>query len=406
MFSSTKIHPMSFIKAISNALELSSSGISKHHHRTAIIAWHIGKYLNISQDELEILIYSSLIHDIGAASNWEEKHYIATMDYDNRIFNHAEVGYNILKESHQLSILSEPIRYHHDRYNGGNPSGLKGEEIPLISRILHIADRIEVQINKNFHILKQRSNIISNIENNNIFDPNLVQSVKDLSKTDYFWLDIVNSQYEKRFFNDLNFLGKSLLFDIDDMIIIAEIFSKVVDATSHFTAEHSKNVAKVAKFLAKKRGFSDDETKQFYLAGLLHDLGKLAVPNEILNKTDRLTKDELDIIKQHPYYSHRILEQVDGFEKIASWVGTHHETLDGEGYPYRLKAEKIDLGSRVIAVADVFTALIEDRPYKGGMTIDEAFHIIDDMVCKSKLDSGIVMDIKDDAKTFFSLITR
>jgi HD-GYP domain-containing protein (c-di-GMP phosphodiesterase class II) len=120
------------------------------------------------------------------------------------------------------------------------------------------------------------------------------------------------------------------------MIIVAEIFSKIIDATSHYAASHSQNVAKVAKVLSKKRGFCENEEKEFYLAGLLHDLGKLVVPNEILNKQGTLTKEEFDIVKQHPYYSHRILEQVDGFDKIALWVGSHHETLDVNGYPYQL----------------------------------------------------------------------
>ena len=403
MNSSLKIHPISFINAMSNALELSAVGISKHHHRTAIIARYIRSKLNMSQGELQILIYSSLLHDIGAAANWDEKHFIAHAENDERIFKHAEEGYNILRESQQLGMLAEPIRHHHDRFNGKNPTGIKGHDIPLMSRIIHIADRIEVQIDKEIHIFQQRSRIISNIENCDFYDPDLVSVFKELSETEYFWLDIVNPEYEKNFLNDLIFFGK-LLFDIDDLIIIAEMFSKIIDATSHYTASHSQSVAKVAKFLSKQRGFSENETKEFYLAGLLHDLGKLAIPNEILNKPGSLTKDEFDIITQHPYYSHRILEQIEGFEKIASWVGAHHETLDGSGYPYKLKSEKIELGSRIISVADVFTALIEERPYRVGLTVKETFSIIDDMVQNMKLDPNIVKDIKEDSKLVIQLI--
>lgn len=398
-----KINPISFINAISNALELSAVGISKHHHRTAIIAQYIGKYLIISQNELQVLIYSALLHDIGAAADWDEKHFITHEENDIRIFNHAEEGYNILKESPQLGLLAIPIRYHHDRFNGKNPSGLNGKDIPLISRIIHIADRIEVQIDKECHIFNQCNDIISNIENCDFYDQDLVKVVKELSKTQYFWLDIVNPEYEKNFLNNLCFFGK-LLFDIDDMTIIAEMFSKIIDATSHYTASHSRNVANVAKFLAEKRGFCENEVKEFYLAGLLHDLGKLAIPNEILNKPGKLTREEFNIIKQHPYYSHRILEQVDGFENIAQWVGAHHETLDGKGYPYKQKPENIKLGSRILSVADVFSALIEDRPYRKGMPVSEAIDIMDCMVQDLKLDINIVDDVKKYSDIIIKLI--
>lgn len=130
-------------KALSSALELSVTGISEHHHRTAMIARNIGSELGISQNQMEILIYASLLHDIGAASNWHEKHFIVHNDDDMVVFNHAEAGYHILEGSSQLGILAESIRYHHDRYCGGNPSGFVGTEIPLLSRIIHVADRIE-----------------------------------------------------------------------------------------------------------------------------------------------------------------------------------------------------------------------------------------------------------------------
>lgn len=378
--------------------------ISRHHRRTAIIAKHIGEFLKLKQDELEILIYSALLHDIGAASNWNEKHFIAYCE-DDLIFNHAEKGYLILKDSYPLGILAEPIRYHHDRYYGGNPSGLKGEDIPLISRIIHISDRIEVLINNDVHILFQRCNIIQVIKESNYFDPKLVQVFNELSKFEYFWLDIVNPIYQNHFLDDISFFGK-LLFDIDDLIDMAEIFAKVVDETSHYTAEHSKNVAKISKFLAEKRGFSNLECKQFYLAGLLHDLGKLAIPSEILNKPYSLTKEEFDLIRQHPYYSHSILEHVEGFEKIAVWAGTHHETLDEKGYPYKLKGSDIDLGSHIIAVADVFSSLIEDRPYRKGMSLIEAFDIIEDMVKNLKLDVNVVKEAKKNQNAIFKLIKK
>lgn len=389
MLNRLKIHPVSFIKAMSKALELSATGISKHHRRTAIIARYIGNGLGLEQIQLQILIYASLLHDIGAASNWDEKHFIVHTDTTDLVFNHAEKGYDILKNSTRLAVLAEPIRFHHDRFCGGNPSGFIGKQIPLLSRIIHLADRIEVAIDDSQHIFEQKASIIADLESNPFFDPDLIAVVKELSQIDAFWLDIVNLDYVNNFINTLNFFEK-LIFDLNDMISIAEIFAKVVDETSPFTAAHSKNVAIVAQELAKIIGFSKYETEQFYLAGLLHDIGKLAVPNAILGKQDKLTAAECQLIKQHPYYSYRIMEEVDGFQKIAVWIGTHHEKLDGSGYPFNFKAEQISFGSRILAVADIYCGLIESRAYKESMSVDTALSILAKMVTEQKLDANVV----------------
>jgi len=390
---------------MSTALELSSKGISNHHLETAIISNSIAQQLQLSQNTLQTLLYAALLHDIGAASNWTEKHLIMHNDQQASIFNHAEAGYKILKDSRHLSVLSIPIRHHHDRFTGGNPSGLRGQDIPLLSRIIHLADRIDVLIDKNDHIFNQRDKILDYTGNSDMFDPELIQVVKYLSKKESFWLDIVNSSYQNEFLNSLDFLGK-LMFDNDDLIQIAEIFSKIVDETSPFTASHSKNVAIVSSSLARMYGYNDEEIKLFYLSGLLHDLGKLAVPNEILTKPGKLTKKEFDLVKQHSYYSFRILKQIEGFDIIATWVSQHHESLDGEGYPFGLKMDKISLGARIITVADVFCALIEDRPYRNGLSVAQTLEIMTNMALKNKLDTKLVNHISLNANMMINLITK
>lgn len=399
------IHPVDLINALSSALELSVTGISEHHHRTAIIARNIGIELEIPQTQLEVLIYASLLHDIGAASNWNEKHFIAHNDDDRLVFHHPEAGYNILKESSQLRILAEPIRYHHDRYCGGNPSGLAGKEIPLLSRIIHVADRIEVQIDNSKHIFSQRNDIISSLESNPYFDPDIVGAVKNAGKKECFWLDIVNKDGFYDLLKKMGFFG-TLTFYFNDIIAIAKIFAKIIDSTSPYTAVHSQNVANVSRRIALSTGFSEIEAEKIYLAGLLHDIGKLAVPNEILTKSGTLNKDEFDIVKQHPYYSYTILQQVEGFEEIAVWAGSHHETLDGNGYPFGLKAPEINLGSRIIAAADIYCALLEDRPYRKGMTHDQIIDIMNDMVENSKLDAKIVNNITNGIEVTCELVKK
>ena len=117
------------------------------------------------------------------------------------------------------------------------------------------------------------------------------------------------------------------------------------------------------------------------------------MPNEILNKPGKLTTEEREIVKQHPYYSQRILERVEGFGRIANWIGTHHETLDGDGYPFQLQEREIELCSRILAVADIFSALVEDRPYRTGMNPPDALSVLQDMVAQHKIDARLVEDV-------------
>ena len=191
---------------------------------------------------------------------------------------------------------------------------------------------------------------------------------------------------------------------MDDVIAIANIFATIIDRTSKFTATHSRNVAQMAVFLAKQQAFSHDDLKIMEISGLLHDLGKLAVPNNILEKPAALTTEEFSIIKQHTYYTYRILQQIDGFDTIAQWAAYHHETLDGKGYPFRLKESEISVGSRIVAVADVFVALTENRPYRNKMEVNKVENIIMDMVKQKKLDNDIVSLLFDNRQDAFALM--
>ena len=127
-----------------------------------------------------------------------------------------------------------------------------------------------------------------------------------------------------------------------------------------------------------------------YIAGLLHDIGKLAVPVDILEKAGPLSDKERDEIKQHAEIGMRLLETIPGFRCVCDWGGMHHERLDGNGYPHGLGAEDLTLPMRVMAVADVFTALTESRPYRDGMELASVLACMRDMAAKNQLDQGLV----------------
>lgn len=135
------------------------------------------------------------------------------------------------------------------------------------------------------------------------------------------------------------------------------------------------------------------------IAGYLHDLGKLAISNKILDKPGRLSEDEFNIIRSHTYYTYHLLEPIAAFQTINQWASYHHEKLDGTGYPFHIEGENIPLGSRVMAVADVFTAITEDRPYRKHMEDDSAKEILKNMVDSGSLDGKVVEILMENFET-------
>lgn len=386
------IHPINLIKALSMALELAVTGVESHHWRVAVICDRLADELGVEMEDWYSIVYAALVHDIGAASDSLERERLRHVRRDDgpAIFRHAEEGYQLLRGSSRLGSLAAVIRYHHDRWDGKNPSGLKGEAIPLPARIIHLADQVTLRLQPKTMIFGQVDKLMHYIEEQSgyEFDPAVVEAFKRCAEKESFWLDTVNEGYRDIFFQRLDSYGVRP-YSEDEVLDLADIFATIINRMSRFTASHSHSVASVAAYLAGLHGFSDSEVKMMQLAGLLHDLGKLAVPNAILEKPGRLTRQELQIVRQHSYYTYRILEQIDGFEQLAQWAGLHHECLDGSGYPFHLKAEAIPLGSRIVAVADVFVALTEERPYSGAFSRERAETIMLKMTAENKLDAGV-----------------
>jgi HD-GYP domain-containing protein (c-di-GMP phosphodiesterase class II) len=144
--------------------------------------------------------------------------------------------------------------------------------------------------------------------------------------------------------------------------------------------------------MAKVIGYDEETSRKIRIAGLLHDLGKLAVPNSILDKPDKLTEEEFMVIKSHTYYTKEILKEIDGIDDIAEWAANHHEKLDGSGYPEGLKGDEIGEIDRHVAVCDMYQALTEDRPYRKGLELKQAIDIIAKSVKDNKV-SGESLEI-------------
>jgi putative nucleotidyltransferase with HDIG domain len=168
------------------------------------------------------------------------------------------------------------------------------------------------------------------------------------------------------------------LFREKEELLVGTIKSLVrtLEARDSYTRGHSDRVAAVARIIAREVGYSNERVERLHLTGLLHDIGKIGVPDQVLNKPGRLDDDERDAIQQHPEIGYEILRSIPSLEDVLPGVLHHHECLDGTGYPHGLRGEEIPLDARILAVADAFDAMTSDRPYRSGMPVSRAVSIL------------------------------
>ncbi|MBU5590344.1 HD domain-containing protein [Clostridium sp. MSJ-4] len=358
-----------------------------HSKTTTYIAMEICKELSIDKNTINRTYISSMLHDIGGINNMHSNH-----RNNNFIKNHCIQGANTLKYFPQFRDLNKIILYHHENYNGSGPLSITSNSIPIESQIIRMADLIDSIFNRKTPSYNQKNNIINWINQNTniIFNPMLVDIFNRISIRDNFWFNIENISFIPSIFTsiipDLN-----IYISLDEFREISLIFAKIIDSISPFTAKHSIDIGNLAYIVSKYIGYEEEKCTKMEIAGFLHDIGKIAIPPDILSKPGALTKDEYSIIKSHVYYTNIILKNIKNAEDITEWASNHHEKLNGDGYPIRLNAKNLSMESRLLAVCDIYQALTEKRPYRNGLSPKESFDILDKMskenlVCNKALD--------------------
>jgi len=149
-------------------------------------------------------------------------------------------------------------------------------------------------------------------------------------------------------------------------------FNQLLDLRDLNTGVHSTRLAEWAIHVAGELGLPESMHGDIEIAALLHDIGKIGIPDAILNKPARLTDEEYDLMKKHPEYGWAVLRQIPGMDRSSLLVLHHHESYDGKGYPGGLRGEEIPIGSRIVSVIDAFDAMVSARPYRNGLPFEEA----------------------------------
>jgi putative nucleotidyltransferase with HDIG domain len=249
-------------------------------------------------------------------------------------------------------------------------AGLCKRDIPLLSRILNLAQTVEVFFTSSgseaaINVVRKRSG--------RWFDPDLAKAFQSAAKRTSMWCDVQTAATRiASFAPDIDPQTASEA-DLDNICLA---FAEVIDAKSPFTYRHSMGVAGAAVAIACTLGFKASEVATVRHAALLHDIGKLGVSNAILDKPGKLTNEEWESVRKHPYNTFQILKRVPGFSAFSEIAAAHHEKLDGSGYFRGISGEQLTLPARILVVADIYDALAAKRPYRDALPVETVFEII------------------------------
>ena len=381
------------VSSLSEAIDLVSPRVASHNLHTAWIAHAIAREMQLPEPWVTQLVLAACLHDVGGLSLQER---LDALDFDAEDNRHGETGAALLSQFAPFRPLARIIREHHAPWESlseteaieREPDLTEGER--LLRGILLLADRVDVCIKPGMSLSAQVPGIVRKIGEAEAgrFNPDALDAFLTVANRATWWEAIKDGTCHERLSKGTT--CETIAINGSDMTHMFSLFGRIVDFRSPYTASHSAAVAACAARLGGKFGFDADGIRMLELAGYLHDIGKLAVPKELLEKHAPLTKGEYRIIRDHPFQSGNVLRHLKAFTQLRIWVSQHHERMNGKGYPCHVQGESLSLGSRILAVADVFVALTENRPYRTGMNLDLAGQAMDTMRIERSLDPDVL----------------
>lgn len=390
--------------AIETAVSLVGMNDTNHGKRVGYIASQLGQQLGFNDDAIQFLFDLGLLHDCGVSTEQMHSHLVNHFDWRDAHV-HSEIGYQLLKDFEPLAAFAVPILHHHTPWEKLNKLNVTMRDARM-ANLIFLADRVDVLASSHYEsdILLAKEEIVQSITHykGSYFDPEIVHAFHQVEKSEAFWIALEN-RHITRYTWDMSQFDNTRLITVPQLKQLSLIMAYIVDQKSPFTAQHSQGVASLARYIAYSLRLSDEQCDKIEIAGLLHDLGKLHVPDYILGKPGPLTHTERAIMNQHSYETYEILRHIKGLEDIACWAAFHHEGLNGIGYPFHPKQQELSIEARIIAVADIFQALVQDRPYRKGMPLNKVIEILDEFVNSGKIDSNIVRHVKQHAQACFEI---
>jgi HD-GYP domain-containing protein (c-di-GMP phosphodiesterase class II) len=418
MADSHEISLSELIAALSRALDIAEGEPPGHAARSCLIGIRLADVLGLEASARSDLFYALLLKDAGCSAN--SAHMAALFGADDQVAKHTSKlvnwarpldaflwslrtvapegpvaeraarlrairhegqvtrslmrarcyrGAEIVRKLGFSEATADAIRTLDEHWDGhGQPAGFRGTEIPLAGRILCLAQTVEV-----FHAAGgvRAAYRVAHKRRGEWFDPELVDHLDSFHSDTGFWRSLADANV-----STVEPPDRVLSADEARLDQIAEGFAAVIDAKSPWTHEHCSRVCTLATGMGELMGFDEPALRRLRRAALLHDLGKLSISNRILDKPGALTPEEWIRFRQHPLLAEDILRLVPPLAEFAVVASAHHERLDGSGYPRGLTGDALTMPMRVLAVADVYEALISDRPYRPAYRPDEALELM------------------------------
>lgn len=369
------------LKTVNSAYERFDKDACLHSLQVAYLTLKICKNLDIDEDTKNSLVIAAYFHDFSA----EKTNMCDSLDkYEkgNAVKEHCILGYLLFKFLLPKSDICKFILYHHNTYDVDYI--INNIENPLESNIIKLADDISIynifneqaSVNDVIDFLNERSYMYNPNYLNRFLDTNAKMAIEN----------VLNESYKENFWKEVDLLNYKVI-TIEDIIVCLAF---IIDCKCDITNFHSLSVSNTSCMLGKYFNLSENEYYNLKIGSLLHDIGKIAIPNEILKKEGPLTKAEFEIMKQHVVYTYEILSNLK-HEHILNIASNHHEKLNGKGYPRGLS--DLTLSEKIVAVADIFVALIQKRSYKDGFSKDKVIEILSNCANKGEIDGEVVKKV-------------
>ncbi len=379
------------VYTLSNTLDLVGVDDRFHGKRVAVMAAAVGEELGLDRPMLDMAFFGGLLHDIGVSSTRVHRQLVTELDWAG-VSAHCERGETLLLSFRPLAHLASFVRHHHTHWDQFACRDLP-PQTALLANLIYLVDRVDALAGKHYgqDLLLAHNRIRGTVGRyrDTFFAPGLVDAFLSASAKEAFWLRLEPNHVRASALARMPEPEPGELESADTRQL-AKLFAVIVDAKSPFTAEHSVGVARLARRLAEAARLPAETCDRLEIAGMLHDIGKLMVPDEILEKPGGLSAAELAVIRQHSFETYQALSQVRGFEQITGWAAYHHETLNGSGYPFHLGRDELSFEARIVAACDVFQALAQKRPYRPALSRGVILRKMKSKVRIGRLDGDVV----------------
>ena len=381
----TKANKFDLLMGFGRALDLVKPQLHEHNLRVAYLATKIGEMHGLNSCECSDLFIASMLHNIGELT---QKFSALTQFIEPAQKDYCVSGWNFCRLCGISESISDIILYRQTPWKNlshQNPQCIAANCLYLAdtfdcSLILHPAWTLKEILKPLYYRPDDFSLQALLCLNEVIYQTNSILLQNDTI--------ILENTLRKNF--EFTYIYGS------ELLAYCRMLSKIIDSKSPFTATHSYGVANTSKEILRLTSLASScELEEMYIAGLLHDIGKLGTPLHILEKPEALSAKERAIMEGHVATGVNLLGTIRGFECVKIWTGMHHEKLNGNGYPYGYEQYSIPLPARILAVADVFTAMTEDRPYRKKLKLPQVISNLERMAIDKHLDREVVSLLLD-----------